>query len=61
MKKARPGFRWTHEEGSQMMLEDLIDKNGIDSLSTGDVTMIKNLISGDRPPKSTEKKASAFH
>jgi hypothetical protein len=58
MKRARPGFKWTHEDASQMMLQDLIDKNGIDSLSTDDVGMIKNLISGEIPSPSFEKKVS---
>ena len=57
MKRARPGFKWTHEDASQMMLQDLIDKNGIDSLSTDDVALIKSLISGDMPAhRSYDKK-----
>lgn len=56
MKLARPGFKWSHEDASQMMLQDLIDKNGIDELSTDDVKMIKNLIAGEVPSPSYEKK-----
>lgn len=29
MKRARPGFAWKHEDASQMMLEELVNSNGI--------------------------------
>lgn len=41
----RPDLNWTHEEGSEMMLEYLIDDNNVD-IDTESVNFIKDLISG---------------
>ncbi|RKP13824.1 HD phosphohydrolase domain-containing protein [Piptocephalis cylindrospora] len=43
--RARPGVSWSHEEGSEMMLEYLVEENNID-LDAEDVRFIKALISG---------------
>lgn len=42
----RPGFRWTHEEGSEMMLEYLIDDNNID-MDSSEINFVKDLIAGE--------------
>mmetsp|Transcript_2349 Transcript_2349/g.4158 ORF Transcript_2349/g.4158 Transcript_2349/m.4158 type:complete len:478 (-) Transcript_2349:161-1594(-) len=55
LKKAKPGCTWTHEEGSVMMLEDLLTDNGIDFLGTDDVKYINNLITNKVPPRTNEK------
>lgn len=47
IKKAKPGTTWTHEQGSEMMLDALINDNGIDELSTDDVKFVKDLIAGE--------------
>lgn len=39
------GETWNHEEGSKMMLEDLIDENYID-LDTNDTKIVKDMIDG---------------
>lgn len=41
----RPGKDWTHEDASEMMFDDLIDKNCID-IDQHDVNFIKDLIKG---------------
>lgn len=46
MPQARPGFRWTHEEGSEMMLEYLIDDNNID-MDSSEINFVKDLIAGE--------------
>lgn len=42
----RPGFHWTHEEGSEMMLEYLIDDNNID-MESSEINFVKDLIAGE--------------
>jgi deoxynucleoside triphosphate triphosphohydrolase SAMHD1 len=46
---ARPGTTWTHEEGSQMMLDYLVDENHID-MDASDTNFVKSLIDGTPPP-----------
>jgi deoxynucleoside triphosphate triphosphohydrolase SAMHD1 len=48
--RARPGRPWTHEQGSEMMLEYLIEDNHID-LDRQQIQLIKDLINGI--PKSS--------
>jgi hypothetical protein len=43
--KISPGCKWTHEEGSMMLFEHLIDEHNID-LNKEDKTLIMNLING---------------
>ena len=45
MPQSRPGFEWTHEKASEMMLEYLVDENHIDMDSTN-TNFIKDLIAG---------------
>ncbi|KAG0168582.1 SAM domain and HD [Apophysomyces sp. BC1015] len=45
MPHARPGFEWSHEQGSEMMLEYLIDDNNID-IDREHINLIKDLIDG---------------
>ncbi|KAJ3120888.1 SAM domain and HD [Nowakowskiella sp. JEL0407] len=45
---AMPGRQWTHEIASEMMLEYLLDDNGIWDLDTSEVSFIKALIRGNR-------------
>jgi hypothetical protein len=43
--QALPGTVWRHEEGSEMMLDHLIETNYIDFAETGiDVKLVKDLI-----------------
>ncbi|KCV73444.1 hypothetical protein H696_00980 [Fonticula alba] len=51
--RARPGCSWTHEDASEMMLDDLVDKNyiDIDGENGFDVELIKELIQGQRSAK----------
>lgn len=42
---SRPGHPWTHEDASEMMFDDLIEKNGI-QIDRDDVNFIKDLIKG---------------
>ena len=39
---------WTHEKGSVMMFEKLVNDNNIDFLENEDVKMIRDLILGER-------------
>ncbi|KAH7867800.1 uncharacterized protein C8R40DRAFT_891582 [Lentinula edodes] len=52
-----PDEHWTHEEGSEMMLDYLIKEQGID-IRTDDVTFIKALIAGD--PSRCKRKEKRF-
>lgn len=45
--KALPGSSWTHEQGSEMMLEYMVDENNID-LDREEINFIKDLIMGER-------------
>ncbi|OAD78577.1 hypothetical protein PHYBLDRAFT_18303 [Phycomyces blakesleeanus NRRL 1555(-)] len=46
MPRARPGIKWSHEQASEMMLEYLIDDNGID-IEPESIKLIKGLIAGE--------------
>jgi hypothetical protein len=46
----RPGFSWSHEQASEMMLEYLVDDNNID-MEKSDINFIKDLIAGE--PRSS--------
>lgn len=41
----RPGFQWSHEQASEMMLEYLVDDNNID-IERDHLNLIKDLIAG---------------
>ncbi|KAF9910748.1 SAM domain and HD [Lobosporangium transversale] len=45
--RALPGSTWTHEQGSEMMLEYLVDDNGVD-IDREELNFIKDLIMGER-------------
>ncbi|KAF9585804.1 SAM domain and HD [Lunasporangiospora selenospora] len=45
--QAMPDIKWTHEQGSEMMLEYLVDDNNID-IDREEVNFIKDLIMGER-------------
>lgn len=40
-----PGQEWTHEDASEMMFDDLVQKNGI-MIEQDDINFIKDLIKG---------------
>jgi hypothetical protein len=42
----RPGSTWTHEQGSERMLEYLVDDNQID-IEKDEINFIKDLIAGE--------------
>ncbi|PVV05274.1 hypothetical protein BB560_000219, partial [Smittium megazygosporum] len=46
MKSARPGIKWEHEQGSEMMLDYLVKENQI-KIPYEDVQFIKDLIYGE--------------
>ncbi|KAJ2869399.1 hypothetical protein GGI22_000280 [Coemansia erecta] len=52
--RARPGFEWSHEIGSEMMLHNAIDDNNID-IDEDDVKFVKRLIQGTSRPAEDEK------
>ncbi|KAJ2518490.1 hypothetical protein H4217_003297 [Coemansia sp. RSA 1939] len=52
--RARPGIEWSHEMGSEMMLDYAIDENNID-IEDDDVKFIKRLIQGTNIPVCDEK------
>ncbi|CAO3687955.1 hypothetical protein G6F70_003663 [Rhizopus microsporus] len=54
MPLARPGQKWTHEQGSERMLEYLIDDNHID-IEKDEVNFIKELIAGEARSQSKYK------
>ncbi|KAJ8659933.1 hypothetical protein O0I10_004159 [Lichtheimia ornata] len=45
MPRARPGYQWSHEQASEMMLEYLVDDNNID-IERDHLNLIKDLIAG---------------
>lgn len=45
--RAIPGSKWTHEQGSEMMLEYLVDDNHVD-IDREEINFIKDLIMGER-------------
>ncbi|KAI7828957.1 hypothetical protein BC939DRAFT_500407 [Gamsiella multidivaricata] len=45
--RAIPGSTWTHEQGSEMMLEYLVDDNAVD-IDREEINFIKDLIMGER-------------
>ncbi|KAG0255514.1 SAM domain and HD [Mortierella polycephala] len=45
--RAIPGSNWTHEQGSEMMLEYMVEDNGID-IEREELNFIKDLIMGER-------------
>jgi hypothetical protein len=49
----RPGFKWSHEDASEMMLDYLIDDNHID-LEKHQINFIKDLIAGTPRSKRYE-------
>ncbi|KAJ2355971.1 hypothetical protein GGF43_002366, partial [Coemansia sp. RSA 2618] len=53
--RALPGAQWSHEIGSEMMLDHLIEDNGIDFLDSTDIAFIKKLVRGSRAPVPGEK------
>ena len=42
---SRPGKKWSHEDASEMMFDDLVKSNHID-IDQDDVNFIKDLIQG---------------
>jgi len=59
IKTVKPELGWTHEKGSEMMLDYLIDDNGID-LPTDQINFIKNLITGNSPTNSNPERQFLF-
>ncbi|KAF9073214.1 hypothetical protein BDP27DRAFT_316397 [Rhodocollybia butyracea] len=57
--KALPGVKWTHENGSEMMLDFLISDNKI-TIPPQDVTFIKALIIGSPERCSPDEKSFLF-
>ncbi|KAI3605683.1 sam domain and hd domain-containing protein 1 [Moniliophthora roreri] len=55
----KPDSTWTHEQGSEMMLDYLIQENGID-ISLEDVNFIKDLIAGEKRRCSPGEKSFLF-
>ncbi|CAO3569311.1 unnamed protein product [Mortierella alpina] len=45
--RAIPGSTWTHEQGSEMMLEYLVDENAVD-IDSEELSFIKDLIMGEQ-------------
>lgn len=39
-------MRWTHEDASEMMFDDLVEQNGI-QIDQDDINFIKDLIKGE--------------
>ena len=50
IKRVKPDLDWSHEDASLMMFEDLINSNGINDVSTSDISFIKQLIVGSTNP-----------
>ncbi|KAJ3079733.1 SAM domain and HD [Quaeritorhiza haematococci] len=64
---ARPELNWSHEQGSEMMLDDLIADNAIEAppdsnftLGEREIKFIKNLIQGDREKHYNPEKMFLF-
>ncbi|KAJ2844023.1 hypothetical protein IWW36_005340, partial [Coemansia brasiliensis] len=53
--QAMPSSQWSHEMGSEMMLDHLIDDNHIDTLDSSDISFIKQLIRGSALHSGNEK------
>ncbi|KAI9504646.1 hypothetical protein GGI25_000696 [Coemansia spiralis] len=51
---ACPGIEWSHEQGSELMLDHTIDENNID-IAEDDISLIKKLIQGTTQPVGGEK------
>ncbi len=49
-----PGMKWSHEKGSEMMLEKLITDNGLD-FERSEITFLKDIISGAIPPRPSTR------
>jgi len=49
----RPNVKWTHEEGSEMMVKALVEENDEVSITQEDLSFILALIAGD--PKKCRK------
>ncbi|KAG0743419.1 hypothetical protein G6F62_004877 [Rhizopus arrhizus] len=58
MPLARPGSTWTHEQGSERMLEYLVDDNQID-IEKDEINFIKDLIAGE-PRKNSKYRERQF-
>lgn len=52
-----PGSKWSHEDASELMFDDLVKDNDID-IEQDDVNFIKDLIKGE--PKHSSKKYVRF-
>ena len=50
----RPPFTWSHEIGSAMLFEYLVDQNHLD-VETEDIRIINNLVRGKSPKQDHEK------
>lgn len=48
IRRTSPDLKWTHEQGSNMMLDYMIDDNNID-LDCDKIRLIKSLILGEKP------------
>ncbi|GAB5586934.1 hypothetical protein Unana1_01834 [Umbelopsis nana] len=60
MPRARPGFQWSHENASEMMLDYLIEDNNID-VDQHQIQFIKDLIAGTPRSKSqSDERAFLF-
>ncbi|KAG0270499.1 SAM domain and HD [Actinomortierella ambigua] len=57
--RTRPGLEWTHEQGSEMMLEYMIDDNNID-IEKEEIAFIKDLIMGERRGSSRNRPGFLF-
>ncbi|KAF9976363.1 SAM domain and HD [Actinomortierella ambigua] len=57
--RARPGLQWTHEQGSEMMLDYMIEDNNID-IEKEEVAFIKDLIMGERRGSSRDRPGFLF-
>lgn len=54
LPRARPGIKWNHEQGSQEMLVDLVDKYAID-IDGDSLKFVLELIDGDAASVNREK------
>lgn len=57
--KLCPGSKWTHEQGSAMLIEKLIDDNHID-IDKENIEMIKDLVLGNNKKQIYQEKAWIF-
>ncbi|KAI8620666.1 hypothetical protein BC830DRAFT_1098050 [Chytriomyces sp. MP71] len=60
--RMRPGSQWTHEQASEMMLELLVQSNGVypDQISSDDLKFVKALIRGSDDVGSGHQKMYLF-